>query len=503
MNYDSQALVSNWIASDETRHFEVKRVSKGIELSRCLQSISAFANTEGGLLVLGLEDFKRAQGADRLYGIEENESVVDELRKQLPARITPPIGGELGPAPEFHRIPCTLRDGRPGHLMAIEVRPSRDLHSIAEGGTWVRLDKGNRQLSAKEITERRYRLGAASVLDQPVDVEADLLDTVWWQDYRNQRGLTRPQAEALRSIGLAKKVDVDWRINRLAVLLFAEFPSELLGEKCAIRLFHYQGEAINHSHGSTTNLLRKPRTIGGPAIRQIQDALKAVEDELASGVQVSPMGFEVIQRYPRRAVQEAITNAVIHRDYSIPADIQIRLFSDRIEVESPGGLPHRLRPQDLGKVRSHPRNISLVNHLREFPVPPNQDAGEGVLMMQNLMHRADLYPPLYRVLSSAGRESVEVTLLNGARPSVWDQVSDYLDKHGEVGNADVRKILGTDNTLGVSRQLKSWVDDRLLEVVNPDSAKQTRRYRKPTTSDGGDLFAWLLGNEPAHGSQQK
>ncbi len=485
-------LIAALLAQKESRNFEVKRV-RGGELTKCLQSLTAFANTEGGLLVLGLEDPDRAQGTDRLYGIEENESAVDELRRQLHTRIQPVIGGELAPEPLFRRIPCQLRNGSPGNLVAIEIRPSRDLHSIVDGGTWERLDKGNRQLSATEITGRRFQLGAASILDQPVDVSLALLDSVWWQDYRNQRGVTRSLPEALPHLGLAKEQGGVWKPTRLAVLLFAEYPAELLGEKCTLRLFHFRGDKIEH-RGSTTNLVRAPRTIGGPALNQIRGGLRAVEEELASGMQVSSMGFEVIQRYPRRAIQEAITNAVLHRDYAIPGDVHIRIFSDRIEVESPGGLPHRLQIPDLGRVRSHPRNLSLVNHLREFPSPPNQDAGEGILMMRSLMRQADLYPPIYQQIKAAVRESLIVALYNQSRPTTWDQVSDYLDKHPDVSNSEVRKILQTQDTLGVSKLLKAWVDVRLVDVVNPEAAKQLRRYRKPGPGSK-DLFSWLSGNE--------
>jgi len=495
MSTTQPPLVTAWLHQDESKTLEFKRVVKGMSVTSCLESLTAFANTQGGLLILGMEDFRKARGEDRLYGIEEHPDLVDELRRQMRARVQPAMGGDLMPEPVFHPIPCRLRNGQPGTLIAIEVRPSLDLHSIEGGGTWERLDRSNRQMTAQEIMRRRLRLGAVSALDYPVDVSVELLDTIWWQDYRNQRSLTRPLEEALKHLGLLKQVDGIWKPTRLAVLLFAEFPSDLLGEKCAIRLFHYQGDQIQHA-GATTNLVKPPRTISGPAVRQIREALKAVEEELAAGVQVSPMGFELVQRYPRRAIQEAITNAVIHRDYSLPADIHIRVFSDRIEVESPGGLPHRLTPQSLGLVRSMPRNPSLVNHLREFPAPPNQDAGEGIPMMRALMRQADLYPPLFLLPRGAEWESVEVALLNDSRPTAWDQVSDYLDKHGEVGNAEVRDILQTKDTLGVSKMLREWVEARLLEVVDPAAAKQHRRYRKPGLPPEADLFAGLAGNEP-------
>jgi ATP-dependent DNA helicase RecG len=111
------------------------------------------------------------------------------------------------------------------------------------------------------------------------------------------------------------------------------------------------------------------------------------------------------------------------------------------------------------------------------------------------MRQADLYPPIFLLPQSAGRESVEVALRNESRPTAWDQVSDYVDKHGDVGNKEVRKILQTNDTLRVSKQLKEWVDVRLLEVANPDAAKQHRRYRKLGPQAESDIFAWLSGNQ--------
>jgi ATP-dependent DNA helicase RecG len=487
------SLLDSLLARPEGGSFEVKRL-KGGELSRCLQSLSAFANTLGGLLVLGLEDPKKATGPDRIYGVEENPEALDELRRQLQTLLTPRIQPPWAPEPVFHTIPCVLRTGSPGTLVCIQVYPSETLHSLVTGGTFVRFDRSNRQLNAGEIHERMLRLGQASVVDQPVEVPFELLDTHWWKDYRDARGLTRPLEEALRSVGLAKKVGEAWKPTRLAVLLFAEFPSDLLGEKCAIRIFHYQGEQVIHT-GSTTNLLRPPRTVTGPLVHQIREGLRGVEEELASGVQVSPLGFEIVQRYPRRAIQESITNAVLHRDYRIPGDIQIRLFSDRIEVESPGGLPYRLQVTNLGKVGSRPRNPSLVNQVREFPSPPNQDAGEGIPMMRDLMRKADLYPPIFVPLSVAEKDSLLVTLRNEVRASNWDQVAALLDSHSTITNTQVRELLGTEDTLRVSKLLRGWVEIGLLEVANPEGAKQNRRYRKPGTAAEVDLFSTMGGNE--------
>jgi ATP-dependent DNA helicase RecG len=236
-------------------------------------------------------------------------------------------------------------------------------------------------------------------------------------------------------------------------------------------------------------------TVGGPLSAQIRNARDVVLNELASGVQVGPLGFEIAQRYPVRVIQEAITNAVIHRDYHISADIHIRIFEDRIEVESPGSLPGAVTTANIGSIGSKPRNRAIVDHLREFPVPPNLDAGEGVPMMRQTMLKSDLYPPVFLNRDRSGKESVLVQLSNQARPSIWDQVEAHLERAGSIVNADVRKLLGTDNPVRASRLLKSWVDLGLLTLVDPDAPKQQRRYQRADSSPAISLFSGLSGKD--------
>ena len=244
-----------------------------------------------------------------------------------------------------------------------------------------------------------------------------------------------------------------------------------------------------------TNLVRTPVTIGGPLIRQIADARQTVIKELAGGVQFGPLGFEIVQKYPVRVIAEAITNAVIHRDYRLPADVMVRIFSDRIEVDSPGLFAGPVTTANIGRVGPYSRNPLIIQHLREFPNPPNLDAGEGVRMMFGTMRESHLYPPLYLTRPRIEREAVIVDLRNQNRPSVWEQVTDYLEKHGTIGNAEVRQLLGTDDTLRASKQLKHWVEQGVLIVVNPDAGTNVRRYTRPDMTADENLFSSLKGKE--------
>jgi ATP-dependent DNA helicase RecG len=194
-------------------------------------------------------------------------------------------------------------------------------------------------------------------------------------------------------------------------------------------------------------------------------------------------------------VKEAIVNAVIHRDYRLNRDIFVRIFDDRIEVESPGLLPGSITPASIAKAGSKARNPLLASNLREFPVAPNIDAGEGVRMMFSEMAQAELYPPQYRESRDAAVESVTVTLRNAKRPSAWDQISDWVDRHGEIGNADVVRIAGVD-TLKASKMLASWRDGGLL-VGLPGRGKRNMAYTKPALADSN--LSLLSGLEDNNG----
>ena len=116
-------------------------------------------------------------------------------------------------------------------------------------------------------------------------------------------------------------------------------------------------------------------------------------------------------------------------------------------------------------------------------------------MMRDLMRKAELYPPIFLPMSVAEKDSLLVTLRNEMRASNWDQVSALLENHPTITNTQVREILGTEDTLRISKLLRGWVELGLLEVANPEGAKQNRRYRKPGTAVEVDLFSTADRNE--------
>lgn len=490
----AEAVIAHILDRDESARFETKRVS-GKMVGKALETICAFANTQGGTLALGVEDVAKAKGADRLYGLAENAEAVDELRRKVLTHLLPAVDGL-----RWARIASRLRDGDEGHILLLGVPQSAKVHSILDDGTWMRLDASNREMTASEITELSYRRGVISAETEPVAVPFELLDTQTWRHFAASRGfMSGDLADRLFRIGLAKRVSGELQPTRAAVLLFADEPGGLLAAqqtRADVRVFHYRGNRVEP--GAVPNLIKPPKTIAGPIPLQIAHASAYVLDELAAGLNLAASGFRTVHRYPERVIKEAITNAVIHRDYRMNRDIHIRIFDNRIEVESPGLLPGVITPATIAQAGSFARNPLLARNLREFPEPPNVDAGEGVRMMFAEMRAAILFPPFFAEYRDVAQPSVIVTLLNEERPPIWEQVSDWMDRNGPLSNSDLCGIANLD-TLKASKLLKRWVEQGVL-LRDDSGGKRHTVYRKPLpeafVDDWGASLSRREDNEP-------
>lgn len=462
----------------ETRTLEFKRIgSRNETIDRTLQSIVAMANTDGGLIILGVDDPQksRLKGIDRIIGIEENIVLFDELALTI-KKITPPIIGIWPPE-------IIMVNEKKVRFAIIDVPKAGDGFRAIENRVYVRLERGNKQLPPQEIVHLSYVKGFERADRELVDVDFSLFKTNFYEAWRKKRGIADDSIVAvLEKTGLARK-DKDGRVlpTRAAVLLFAEFPNDLLDIKCAVRVFQYEGnlETIRE----TLNLIGTPKNLVGPVIKQINDTHEYVLSLLRSGIRV-PSGFMTTYQIPERAIKEAITNAIIHRDYYTKRDIEIKIFEDRVEIESPGLLPFNITPSNIGYERAYGyRNDLLVKHLREFPDPPNLDQNEGVRAMRKVMNESSLYPPIYFTYPNL-KDAVRVILLNEKALNEWDKISNYLNKNKYISNKEARVLLRIFDTVKVSKLFNRWARQGLLTKIVPRTgAKRNVRYRLPSTDE--------------------
>ncbi|HHT9106732.1 MAG TPA: RNA-binding domain-containing protein [Candidatus Wujingus californicus] len=466
-----EQLIEKLLKLEEGQDFECKRVLK--KPSEVLPTICAFANADGGILVYGIGDKKQSSGKERLFGISEKRENCDDLLKLMANGFTPPL-----PSIDHKYIDTLNVKGESDQILMIFVEGSKTVHSLMSGQTYMRRGSQNSLLTHEQSMRLQYEKGV-------ITFESELASKISWEAM--DQNLIREfmehnkseEKDVLRFFaknGLADFEDGKIYLNHAAVLIFSENPTILLKRKCGITISHYFG--VKRQISANPNFIRPPFTIERHLLYQIKEAFRYVSEN-ALPIKLEGATFKRM-KIPEFVIQEAITNAVIHRDYSIQDNIHIRIFDNRIEVESPGWFPGFVTPETILDDR-FARNPILERTLKKMPNPPNLDIGEGVNRMFLEMQKKILYAPLY-LPRDYTPHSVCVILFNEEKTSYWDIVEKYLVKNGFITNKRFCEISGLD-TLRASEFLKKWTKQKFIEKEG--TSKRNTAYRKPTTKRYG------------------
>jgi len=461
----------------ENQTIEFKRLSDIKVVAKVIESIVAMTNIDGGTIVLGINDPEdtKIKGFDRIFGTEENLENFDAIGREI-QRIIPPIASIWPPQKIFVK-----EVGK--NIALIFIPKTTDTFRSINNHVYIRQEKSNKLLIPQEVVKFAYAKGFEKADKELVEVDFNLLNTSEFKQWGSNRGIEDGDIRVvLEKTGLARKNNKGVLLpTRAAVLLFAEYPNDLMETKCAVRVFQYSGtiETIK----ATPNLISTPKNINGNIVKQLKNAHEYVLTLLRSGIKI-PSGFVTQYQIPERAIKEAITNAVIHRDYYIKRDIEIKIFEDRVEIESPGLFPYNITPANIGRVRAEGyRNDLLVKHLREFPSPPNLDQNEGVRAMRSEMKSQNLYPPIFWTYPNL-QDAVRVVLLNEKAVTEWEKVSFYLEKNKYITNEEARNITDIVQRDRMTQILKNWVKHGLLiQIIPPSGYVKGTKYRLPGTTE--------------------
>jgi ATP-dependent DNA helicase RecG len=397
---------------------------KAMEISpaKLTRTISAFANASGGDLYVGIAEEDLFGTKTRLWrGFKDPEAANAHI--QVLATMFP-LGSEY--SYEFLRSA-----GSVGLVLHVAVQKTTDVAYASDSLAYLR--HGAQNLPVKTEAEReRLRLdkGVQSFERNLVDVEVDFVSesNVLEKFVRDVVPASKPM-KFLRSQSLIKS----GKPLVAAVLLFSDEPQAVLSKHSAIKLFRY---GTTDDIGTRDTLRGDPETIEGP----LYDLIRSAEGRtvlMVEGIKkLGPKGFEPVT-YPRETLHEIVTNAVLHRDYSIAADIQIRVFDNRVEVESPGVLPGHITVRNMLD-EQFARNGALVRLINKFPEPPNKDVGEGLNTAFEAMKRLRLRPPVVEETAS----SVIVRIKHEPLATPEQSIMDYLENHPEITNRIARELTG-------------------------------------------------------------
>jgi ATP-dependent DNA helicase RecG len=254
------------------------------------------------------------------------------------------------------------------------------------------------------------------------------------------------------------------------LLLFSEEPQAALPKRCGIKIYRYKTQELE---GFREALAFDPKTVEGCLYSQIKDAVR-LTIEIAEAI--PKLGQEDLERikYPRETLHEIITNAVIHRDYSIPDDVHIRIFENRIEVQSPGRLPGHITPENILYERAA-RNGTIVRLLNKFVDAPNKDVGEGLNTAFEAMHQLGLKEPDITEKDN----SVLVIIKHEPLASPEEAILEYLAKHPSIKNKTARHITHIRADYQIKSIFGRMVKKGIIEQV-PGTRTSNTAYRKRT-----------------------
>ncbi|WP_412766275.1 ATP-binding protein [Stutzerimonas balearica] len=371
-----------------------------------------------------------------------------------------PFGNHL--KVEFLKAP-----GHSGLVMHLSINKVKEIVKSSSGEVFVRVNAGKQKINTPDKL-KRLELDKGVVTFENEWVEAPL------RALENSASIIHfliniiPSGEPetyLRNQELIK----DGYAKVCGALLFCDEPAIYLPKRCSIKIMRYRTkeEDIGREFLDGT-----PLTIEGDSYNLIYRAVEATKN-IVEGVQkLGESGLESVI-YPDETLHEIVTNAVLHRDYSIIADTQIRVFDNRIEVESPGKLPGHVTVANILDTQSA-RNPALVRLINKFPEPPNKDVGEGLNTAFRAMELLRLKPPLIIEKES----SVLVVIRHESLGSPEEIVMSYMESNGEITNSIARDLTGikSENTMkNVFLRLKSR---GLLEPI-PERKGAASAWRKP------------------------
>ena len=358
-----------------------------------LKTIVAFANTAGGVLLVGVEDRTR-----HVRGVREPLDLEERLANLISDRIVPRL------VPEIEILPWRRR-----HVLAVQVHPSpgRPHYLRREGpagGVYVRVGSTNRRADPELVEELRRFARGEGFDEQPMPgLDSEALDfRAASESFAPVRKFARRDLETLRLVTSHQGRTVP---TVGGMLLFG-----------SDRERHFPDAWIQAGRfaGSDRSRILDRAEIHSLPMRAIEDAIAFVEKHTLHGAEIGRLRRKDLRSLPPVAVREAVINAVAHTDYAQRgAPLRISIFDDRLEIENPGLLPFGLTVEDLPHGVSKLRNrvIGRVFHA----VGLIEQWGSGIQRMTAACRDAGLAAPVFEEIATRFR--VTIATARSGRPA--------------------------------------------------------------------------------------
>lgn len=434
----------------------LERKSARIQPRDLANTLIAFANADGGRLLVGVEDDGSISGVDPVNQRDQ----IEALLRAAYEFCTPSIQIEYQVAP-FQGT----------HILVLDVPSSPHVHNHNNGRVFLRVLDRDQPLNADETLRVAFAKGQASFETQLMrGATLEAVDQDLVREYARLRSLDQPVERILTGLNLL----VDGTLTVAGVLLFAQQPARWL-PRAGVNFLKFEGTEVNL--GNAFNLVKR-EDLTAPLPRLIRRAWEVIEPHIRTRHRLQGLEMVGQPEYPDFAWREIVVNAIAHRDYSITGtSIQMRTFDDRIEIESPGGLPGIVTVENI-RQRHFSRNPILVDVLRTWHYI--EELGFGIDRVFRAMEEIGAPPP--KITDDHG--VVTVTLYSSAR-NVQSSPPENLDlnarqmkgwlhiqKYGSISRKEYAELVGISPSAAF-RDLDKMVTNGILRTLN---SGRSRRY---------------------------
>lgn len=469
---------------------EVKAAAGGLPKT-VIETLSAFANGDGGTVLLGLDE---QSGFLPVAGFKAGP-IRDALVTLCSTSLTPAL-----------RVPIDIEEFEGASIVRADIPELDPLEKpcfiTARGeyqGSFIRSGDGDMHLTHYEVSQllgnRTQPLFDVEPVERATldDLDGNLVDDLVRRvRRRSPRTFVNLDATtALIRLGAAIRSGEELRPTLAGLLCLGLYPQQFFPQ-LFVSFVSLPGASMGESDSDGTRFLDNVK-LDGPLPQIVADATAALVRNMRSASVVRGIGREDRYDYPIEVFRELIVNAVMHRDYSPLArgtQIQIELYPDRLVVKSPGGIHGSARVDDLGTDNqvSSSRNASLAQLLSDVELPDepgrvvSENRGSGLPRVVTSLRQAGMSPPAFDAYP--GR--MTVTVPQHALLSV--DIIDWIRGLGLTDLSDAQHLaLAIMRTTGrvTNAMLQAWGVDRASAGV----ALRNLVERDVATISGGKRYA--------------
>lgn len=479
-------------AGTDLAEYEVKSASGGFPKG-VPDSISSFANTHGGTIVLGVSEKK---GFSPVEGLDAKAMQVGLAQ----------AARELVLPPQAPDILVLQLEGHPVVVANVQEAPVREkpcyVRKLGQmGGSFVRTGDGDQKMAPYEIDrfiENQHRTAnndAAIVPDATLDdLDPDLLEG--WLAQVRATTLDRTGAAGNEELMANRRVaaldaDGTLRPTLAGILALGRYPQKFF-PRLDVVFTSYPGPRRGDVDASGRRFVDSAN-IDGPIPAMVVGAVRTASRNMRHGAIVKGALRENVPDYPLPAVREAVANALMHRDLSPDGQgspVLVDMFPDRLEISNPGGLFGSLTVDRLGtRGGTASRNRFLARILEDVPYTDFdgsvgrvvENRGSGIPTINRELADALMESPVVRStldefeIVFRHRRMTEQEGSGYTRGNVEAAVLAYFAEHESASTSEVAKASGM-SAKTAGRYIKRLLDEGLLEAIGARNSPK-RRYR--------------------------